>query len=106
MINVVVNFILKKMSKPLTPEEVIEKQKGMITNWMIDYINTRLLNDFDGIKAFIKKEHVRKFIQSKGYNYEAFRENGGLKFGLVFSKFEWQVTEDEEGWTFYRITKK
>ena len=46
------------MSKPLTPEEVIEKQKGILTNWMIDYINTRLLNDFDGIKAFIKKEHV------------------------------------------------
>ena len=94
------------MSKPLTPEEVIERQKGILTNWMIDYINTRLLNDFDGIKAFIKKEHVRNFIQNKGYNYEAFRENGGLKFESVFSGFKWQVTEDEEGWTFRRVTKK
>jgi hypothetical protein len=106
MINVVANFMLKKMSKPLTPEEVIEKQKGILTNWMIDYINTRLLNNFDGTKAFIKKEHVKNFIQNKGYNYEAFRENGGLKFESVFSEFKWQVTEDEEGWTFRRVTKK
>ena len=94
------------MSKPLTPEEVIEKQKGILTNWMIDYINTRLLNDFDGIKAFIKKEHVRNFIQNKGYNYEAFRENGGLKFDHILAAAGWRVESDHSGWLFTVKTPK
>ena len=43
------------MSKALTPQEVIERQSAIVTDWMIDFINRRLLAEWNGINAFVKK---------------------------------------------------
>ena len=56
------------MSKALTPQEVIERQSAIVTDWMIDFINRRLLAEWNGINAFIKREHVIEYLKNKGYS--------------------------------------
>jgi hypothetical protein len=94
------------MSKALTPQEVMEKQSTMITNWLIDVINSRLLAEWNGVQAYIKKAHVVKFIADKGYNPQAFEENGGLKFEHLFRTAGWRVETDKDGWLFEVVKRK
>ena len=94
------------MSKAFTPQEVIERQSAIVTDWMIDFINRRLLAEWNGINAFIKKEHVIEYLKNKGYNPEAFEKNGGLKFEHVFAAAGWQVETGHDGWLFKVVTKK
>ena len=54
------------MSKALTPQEVIERQSAIVTDWMIDFINRRLLAEWNGVVAFVKKEHVVEHLKNRG----------------------------------------
>lgn len=94
------------MSKAFTPQEVIERQSAIVTDWMIEYINRRLLAEWNGINAFIKKEHVVEHLRNRGYNPEAFEENGGLKFEHLFTAVGWQVETDHDGWLFSVVKGK
>ena len=94
------------MSKALTPQEVIERQSAIVTDWMIEYINRRLLAEWNGVNAFVKREHVIEFLKNKGYNPKAFEENGGLKFEHVFAAAGWQVETGHDGWLFKVIKGK
>ena len=106
MTNVVANFILKKMSKAFTPQEVIERQSAIVTDWMIDFINRRLLAEWNGTNAFVKREHVIECLKNKGYNPEAFEQNGGLKFENLFTAAGWRVESDRSGWLFTVVKGK
>jgi hypothetical protein len=88
------------MSKAITPQEVIEKQKSIVTDWMIEIINGMLTKKWDGCKAVITKERIKEVLSSKGYNYETFRENGGLKFEPIYREQGWHVDETEDFWIF------
>ena len=35
---------------------------------MIDFINRRLLAEWNGITAFVKREHVMEHLKNRGYN--------------------------------------
>lgn len=94
------------MSKALTPQEVIERQSAIVTDWLIDFINRRLLAEWNGVNAFIKKEHVMMCIINKGYNARTFEENGGLKFEAIFTEAGWRVKTEPDGWLFTVVTKK
>ena len=94
------------MSKALTPQEVIERQSAMVTDWMIDFINRRLLAEWNGINAFVKKEHVVEHLKSRGYNSKAFEENGGFKFEHLFTAVGWQVETGHDGWLFKVVKGK
>lgn len=88
------------MSKALTPQEVIERQSAIVTDWMIDFINRRLLAEWNGVNVYIKKAHVVKFLADKGYNPQAFEENGGLNFEPLFRTAGWRVETNPDGWLF------
>ena len=94
------------MSKALTPQEVIERQSAIVTDWMIEYINRRLLAEWNGVNAFVKKEHVVEHLRNRGYNPKAFEENGGFKFEHLFTAVGWQVETGQDGWLFKVVTKK
>lgn len=94
------------MSKPLTPEEVFERQSAIVTDWMIDFINRRLLAEWNGVNAFIKREHVIECLKNKGYNPEAFEKNGGLKFEHVFTTAGWRVETGQDGWLFSVVKER
>ena len=88
------------MSKALTPQQIIEKQSAIVTDWMIDFINSRLLAEWNGVHAYIKKAHVIKFLADKGYNPQAFEENGGLNFEHLFRTAGWRIETSQDGWLF------
>ena len=90
----------KKMSKAITPQEVIEKQKSIVTDWLIEIINGMLTKKWDGCKAVITKERIKEILENKGYNYEAFREHGGLRFNHIYQEQGWHVDETNESWVF------
>lgn len=94
------------MSKALTPQEVIERQSAIVTDWMINFINSRLLAEWNGVQAFIKKEHVVEYLKNRGYNPKAFEENGGLNFEDVFRTSGWRVETSQDGWLFSVVTRK
>ena len=94
------------MSKAFTPQEVIERQSAIVTDWMIDFINRRLLAEWNGINAFVKKEHVVEHLKSRGYNPKAFEENGGFKFEPLFRTAGWQVETSQDGWLFEEVKGK
>ena len=94
------------MSKAFTPQEVIERQSAIVTDWMIDFINRRLLAEWNGVNAFVKREHVTEYLKSKGYNPEAFEENGGLSFEHLFTAVGWQVETGHDGWLFKVVKGK
>ena len=94
------------MSKPLTPQEVIERQSAIVTDWMIDFINRRLLAEWNGTSAFVNREHVVEQLKNRGYNPEAFEQNGGLKFDHIFAAAGWRVESDHSGWLFTVKTPK
>ena len=88
------------MSKALTPQQIIERQSAIVTDWMIDFINRRLLVEWNGVNAFIKREHVIEQLENRGYNPEAFEKNGGLKIEPLFRAAGWRVESDSSGWLF------
>lgn len=94
------------MSKALTPQEVIERQSAIVTDWMIDFINRRLLAEWNGINAFVKKEYVVEHLKNRGYNPKAFEENGGLKFEYLFTTAGWKVETSHDGWLFSVVKGK
>ena len=94
------------MSKEFTPQEEIERQSAIVTDWMIDFINRRLLVEWNGIIAFIKREHVTEHLKNKGYNPEAFEKNGGLKFENLFKTAGWRVETGQDGWLFSVLKEK
>ena len=94
------------MSKALTPQEVIERQSAIVTDWMIDFINRRLLAEWNGTSAFVKKEHVMEYLKNRGYDPEAFEKNGGLKFDLIFTTVGWKVETGQDGWLFSVVKGK
>ena len=94
------------MSKALTPQEVIERQSAIVTDWMIDFINRRLLAEWNGVNAFIKREHVTEHLKNKGYNPEAFEKNGGLKFENLFKTAGWRVETGQDGWLFSVVKER
>ena len=94
------------MSKALTPQEVIERQSAIVTDWMIDFINRRLLAEWNGINAFVKKEHVVEQLKNRGYNPKAFEENGGLNFEHLFTAVGWKVETSQDGWLFEVVKGK
>ena len=94
------------MSKALTPQEVIERQSAIVTDWMIDFINHRLLAEWNGINAFVKKEHVVEHLKNRRYNPKAFEENGGLNFEHLFTAVGWKVETGHDGWLFSVVKGK
>ena len=53
------------MSKAFTPQEVIERQSAIVTDWMIDFINRRLLAEWNGINAFVKKSMLQNILKTE-----------------------------------------
>ena len=94
------------MGKAFTPQEVIERQSTIVTDWMIDFINRRLLAEWNGINAFVKREHVIEYLKNRGYSPKAFEENGGLDFEHLFTAAGWKVETDHDGWLFSVVKGK
>ena len=94
------------MSKAFTPQEVIERQSAIVTDWMIDFINRRLLVEWNGIIAFIKREHVTEHLKNKGHESGYDFKNGGLKFENLFTAAGWKVESDHSGWLFTVVKGK
>ena len=105
MINVVVNYTLKKM-KAITPKEVIEKQHKMVSDLVIKIFNDMITSSWDGISACVNVEKIQEILTGKGYNFEAMREQGGLKIEPLFREQGWHVEYDGEWWTFSVLKTK
>ena len=84
----------------ISPKECVEAQKSIVTDWLIKIINGMITKSWDGTCAIINKQRIKEILESKGYNYENFKENGGLKFKPIYEEKGWVVDEDSEGWVF------
>ena len=86
--------------KAISPKECIEAQKSIVTDWLIKIINGMIIKSWDGTCARISKDRIREILESKGYNYDSFKENGGLKFEPLYTAEGWSVDQDSKFWTF------
>lgn len=86
--------------KAISPKECVEAQKSIVTDWLIKIVNNMITKSWDGIRACVSKQRIRESLESKGYNYDSFKENGGLKFKPLYEEQGWKVDEDSDGWVF------
>lgn len=86
--------------KAISPKECIEAQKSIVTDWMLKIINGMITKSWDGTCARISKQRIKEILESKGYNYDSFKENGGLKFEALYEEQGWKVTQDSDFWIF------
>lgn len=84
----------------ISPKECVEAQKSIVTDWLIKIINGMITKSWDGTCAIINKQRIKEILESKGYNYDNFKENGGLKFKPIYEEKGWVVDEGSEGWVF------
>lgn len=86
--------------KAISPKECVEAQKSIVTDWLIKIINGMITKSWDGTRACVSKDRIREILESKGYNYDSFKENGGLKFEPLYTAEGWSVDQDSKFWTF------
>ena len=86
--------------KAISPKECVEAQKSIVTDWLIKIVNGMITKSWDGTRALVSKNRIREILESKGYNYDAFNEYGGLKFGPLYEEQGWKVEQDSDFWTF------
>ena len=86
--------------KAISPKECVEAQKSIVTDWLIKIVNGMIIKSWDGTCACISKDRIREILESKGYNYDSFKENGGLKFEPLYTAEGWSVNQDSKFWTF------
>ena len=84
----------------ISPKECVEAQKSIVTDWLIKIINGMITKSWDGTCAIINKQRIKEILESKGYNYDNFKENGGLKFKPIYEEKGWVVDEGSEDWVF------
>lgn len=92
--------------KAISPKECVEAQKSIVTDWMINIVNDMITKSWDGAHACVSKQRIKEILESKGYSYDAFKENGGLKFESLYEKQGWKVEQDSEFWVFTVLTSK
>ena len=54
----------------------------------------------------MKQHNLKPNYTSKGYNFEAMMEQGGLRVGPLFAHEGWHVEYDGEWWTFSVLKEK
>jgi hypothetical protein len=88
------------MRKAISPKECVDSQKGIVTDWLIKIINSMLTQSWDGKCAVIKKYKIQEILESKGYDYNAFKEHGGLKFEPLYEEQGWRIEQNSDSWIF------
>ena len=86
--------------KAISPKECIDAQKSIVTDWLIKIINGMITKSWDGKCAVISKNRIREILESKGYQYDAFKEYGGLKFEPLYKEQGWEIEQDSDSWIF------
>lgn len=88
----------KKVSKPITPDEVVGVKKVMLPKEVFEAFNTLIARNFYGNSAVVMQDEVVDLLVNNGFNRGDIFKNHWLDVEDVYRSAGWIVEYDKPGY--------